>query len=398
LELNAAFADPRLDGRRSRRIETLCRANDGKGSPCDFISVHSYNAAPVTAAKLRRAKELALEVDPEFYSRLWVNSFESCPDWAPPPDSAAADSYLGSGYFSTWCADVTRRRLSAAAEDARYGFGETILTFWPWPNSNFRGHNNATQVIGVDDDGDGRKDREEVLALPILRFLGLLAQMNDHFWVLPERVVDGHVVSGFAARSLDKETLRLLVYSHDPQDVQARSRKQFTIQLELDGLNWTRADLREHQFDKDHNSYFHLARELRDRPPSAPKLRRPSAEEITALTAGLSSSDPAIQLATVKQAAGFDELPESVAAVAFQLHQSTRDESVRAAIEEAGKRMLNRQPGFPPRQVARVQQLSQLRVTSESRLDADPNGRFRVVVPVAANGANVVVLQKRRTD
>ena len=114
-----------------------------------------------------------MEVDSEYFAGLWVNSFESCPDWAPPPDTAAADSYLGSGYFSTWCADVTRRRLAAAAEDPRYGFGETILTFWPWPNSNFRGHNNATQVIGVDDDGDGRKDRDETVALPILRFLGL---------------------------------------------------------------------------------------------------------------------------------------------------------------------------------------------------------------------------------
>ena len=116
LELNAAFGDARLNGRRSRRVEDLCRAHDGKGSPCDFISVHSYNAAPLTAAKLRRAKELALEVDAEYFANVWVNCFESCPDWAPPPDVAAADSYLGNGYFSSWCADVTRRRLAAAAE------------------------------------------------------------------------------------------------------------------------------------------------------------------------------------------------------------------------------------------------------------------------------------------
>ena len=96
---NAALADTRLDGHRSKRVEDLGRATSGKGSPCDFISVHSYNAAPMMAAKLRRAKELALEIDADYFADLWVNSFESCPNWAPPPDVAAADSYLGNGYF-----------------------------------------------------------------------------------------------------------------------------------------------------------------------------------------------------------------------------------------------------------------------------------------------------------
>jgi hypothetical protein len=31
--LNAAFADKRLDGKRSRRVEKLCRANNGRGTP-----------------------------------------------------------------------------------------------------------------------------------------------------------------------------------------------------------------------------------------------------------------------------------------------------------------------------------------------------------------------------
>ena len=164
LPKNAAVADPRLDGRRSRRVEELCRTADGQGSPCDFISVHSYNASPVTAAKLIRAKELALEIDAEYYAGLWVNCFESCPNWAPPPDVAADDSYLGNGYFPTWCAEVARRLLARAAEDRRYAYGESLLTFWPWPNSNFGGHNDATRVIAVDDNGDGQPDREETVA------------------------------------------------------------------------------------------------------------------------------------------------------------------------------------------------------------------------------------------
>ena len=133
LPTNAAVADRRLDGRRSRRVEALCRGHDGKGSPCDFISIHSYNRAELMAAKLTKAKEVALEIDPVYYRTLWVNSHEACPDWMPPPDEAATDSYLGNGYFATWCVDVAHRQLEQAARDPRYGYGETILTVWPPP-------------------------------------------------------------------------------------------------------------------------------------------------------------------------------------------------------------------------------------------------------------------------
>ena len=148
IPLNAAVADRRLDGKRSRRVEALCRDHEGKGSPCDFISIHSYNRSEMMAAKLIRAKEMALEIDPEYYRALWVNSHESCPDWMPPPDEAAADSYLGNGYFPTWCADVVHRQLLQAASDPRYAYGETILTVWP-PPANFAGLNAVTRVLHV---------------------------------------------------------------------------------------------------------------------------------------------------------------------------------------------------------------------------------------------------------
>ena len=64
---NAAIADNRLDGKRSKRVESLCGAHSGKGVPCDFISIHAYNRAELMAAKLIGAKEMALEIDPEYY-------------------------------------------------------------------------------------------------------------------------------------------------------------------------------------------------------------------------------------------------------------------------------------------------------------------------------------------
>jgi hypothetical protein len=391
LELNAAFADQRLEGKRSQRVEELCNATGGKGSPCDFISVHGYNASEMLAAKLRRAKELALETDAEFFADLWVNSFESCPDWAPPPDAAAADSYLGNGYFSTWCADVARRQLAAAAEDARYGFGETILTFWPWPNSNFRGHNNATQVIAVDDDGDGKKDREQTVALPILHFLGLLARMGNRFWVLPEQIIHGHVVSGFASRGDD--AVSLLVYSHNARDTQSRSKADFKIHLTSSAIPWRDVRVSEYRFDKDNNSYYRLARQLRDRPTGGPNSRRPTAEQVASLLAGLASEDPAAQIAAVKKAAAFRDVPEAVLVAAMELHQATKEEDVRVAIEEAGRRVMTRQSCYDPNEIARIQELSQLCVTKSSTLAVETDGVLSLSFTVAANGVNFLVIE-----
>ena len=197
--LNAAFADRRLDGKRSRRVEALCRAHAGKGSPCDFISIHSYNRSELMAAKLIRAKEMALEIDPEYYRALWVNSHEACPDWMPPPDLAAVDSYSGNGYFATWCLDVVHRQLLQAARDPRYAFGETILTVWP-PPSNFTGINAVSRVLHVDDDGDGRGDRTVTVPMPIFHVLGLLSELGDRYWALPERLVTAAMSSADSPR------------------------------------------------------------------------------------------------------------------------------------------------------------------------------------------------------
>jgi hypothetical protein len=264
LPKNAAFADRRLDGKRSRRVEDLCRAHDGKGSPCDFISIHSYNRAEIMAAKLIRAKEEALAIDSEYYRTLWVNSHEACPDWMPPPDQAAADAYLGNGYFGTWCADVVYRQLLQAAGDSRFAFGETILTVWP-PPPNFAGINAVTRVIHIDDDGDGRGDRTVTVPMPIFHLLGLLSEMGDLYWVLPARIVGGHRVSGFASR--DQEgAIRVLLYSHHAQDTQSRSGALFDITLNLGRPGWKGpAKVREYHIDRDHNSPFRLARSLLDR-------------------------------------------------------------------------------------------------------------------------------------
>ena len=396
LAYNAAVADERLDGKRSRRVEDLCRGSGGKGSPCDFISIHSYNASEMTAAKLIRAKQIALETDAEYYADLWVNSFESCPNWAPPPDVAAADSYLGNGYFPTWCADVTRRQLAQAARDSRFAFGETILTFWPWPNSNFGGHNNATRVIAVDENGDGRKDREETVAMPILNFLGLLAGMGDAYRVLPERTVGGHVVSGFASKSDD--AVCVLLYSHNGRDTQSRSEAAFEITLDVGAVPWPEVRVKEHRFDKDNNSYYRLGRELRDRPPGGSSSRRRDPKEVQKLIADLTSGDRATELAAVKKAISFGEIPQGVVAAAIELYEATKHEEVRAAIREAVRQIQIAQVCYRSEEVARVRELSLVRVTNESSHAVGADGTLRLRPAVAGNGASFLVIEPAVPD
>ena len=268
LPLNAALADPHLAGKHSRRVETLCGKHSGKGSPCNFVSVHSYNRSEMMAAKLLLAKQTALAIDADYYRDLWVNSHESCPDWCPPPDEAAADSYLGNGYFSTWCVDVIARQLQQAAKDPRYAFGETLLTVWP-PLTDFTGLDAVTRILSCDGQGSGRNDRQTTIPVPIFHVLGLLADMGNRYWVLPQRQRGGHTVGGFASRD-EQGIVRIVLCAHHAQDTQSRSDAAFDVALEIDHLGWEGgARVEEYRFDRDHNSYFREGRALRQRAAQA---------------------------------------------------------------------------------------------------------------------------------
>jgi hypothetical protein len=262
LSRNAAVADHRLDGKRSRRVEALCREHGGKGAPCDFISVHLYNRSEMSAAKLLRAKELALEIDPEYYKMLWVDSHEACPDWMPPCDEAAGDVYRGDGYFVTWCADVVHRLLLRAAADPRFAYGETILTVWP-PPDNFAALNALTTVVHYRD--RNAPEQAVTLPMPIFHVLGLLSDMGERYWALPEWTAGSRVAGGFASCD-ELGVIRVLLYTHDAQDTQSRSDTSLHVNLDLTGLGWKgAASVQEYRFDRDHNSPFPLVKKKADK-------------------------------------------------------------------------------------------------------------------------------------
>ncbi|HWE37049.1 MAG TPA: hypothetical protein VG406_10820 [Isosphaeraceae bacterium] len=392
LPLNAAVADRRLDGQRSRRVEALCRAHNGKGSPCDFVSIHAYSRSEMMAAKLIRAKEVALEIDPDFYKNLRVNSHESCPDWMPPPDQAAADSYLGNGYFPSWCADVVHRQLLRAARDPRFAYGETILTVWP-PPDNFAGLNAITRVIHVDDDGDGRADRDVTVPMPIFHALGLLSDLGDRYWVLPQRVEAGNVVGGFASRD-DKGVVRLFLFAHHSEDTQSRSEAAFDLTVDLDHPGWTgRARVVEYRFDRDHNSPFRRIRGILDRPATQ---KGPDADRLAEVVKGLDGDDPAAQRRALDSISKLD-LPTRRASLeaVFRLAGRAKDPAVRDAAGALLRDALG-PAAYPAADVEAVRKACELEPTGSSSPSTQADGRLRLKVRVAANGCNVVVLRPER--
>ncbi len=381
LPLNAAFADPRLDGKRSARVTKLCGDHGGRGAPCDFISVHAYKPSQAMAAEIISAKETALEMDPKFYSELWVNSHESCPGWQPLPDPAFGDSYLGNGYFVTWCADVARRQLRRAVPDGRFAFGESILTYWPRPVQNFDGANDFVREIHVDDDGDGQRDRSITVAMPILHFLGLLAQMGDEYHVLPEQVIGGHVVSGFASRTGD--TVRLLLYSHSGLDTESRSDADFEVSVDLSGLDAQPVSVREYRFDKDHNSYFHLGRSLRD---------LQDVEGLDAAIRLLQSDSIEKQLDGLERLSRFGTKAKAAIGSIYQCLLKTQDNRLSAAAIAAIQRISAPQ-AYPADVVREVERRSHLRETGSARHIMSENGTLQLQARVSGNGANYLVIE-----
>jgi hypothetical protein len=407
LEENAAFVDARLDGKRSRRVEELCRKHDGQGSPCDFISIHAYNRSGMMATKLIRAKEMALEADAEFYREVWIDSHESCPNWSPPPDEAAADSYLGNGYFPTWCLDVVHGLVEKAAADPRYAYGESVITIWP-PPLGFAGAGTLARRLPVDDDRpfgggsaishrwDGLLDEDDptvTVPTPIFHALGLLSDLGPDYWVLPPEQAGGHTVSGFASR--DRQgVVRVALASHHAGDVQSRSDHAFRVTLELAGVSGDGpVRVTEHRFDREHNTYFTEAVRLRDR-SGTPADR----EEVEALTRILEEGDPAALREAFRRIRKLD--PGGLHAIAPALLEMAGDltdpelrEEARTVMQGVFATVAGSQPGYPREEVEEIVRLAELRPTAVTTVPHGPDGNLRVTLALSGNGANFVAIE-----
>lgn len=387
--VNHAYADDRLEGERSQRVEALTAANNGRGSPLDFLSIHIYNRSDTAADKLISAKRVALGIDADHYESLWINSHEACPDWAPPRDPAARDAYLGNGYFKTWSVDLVARQLRQADADPRYAYGETIMTVWP-PLDHFSGLNAFTRRVRVDRTGDGRADERLTVPVPAFHLITLLSDFHERFHVLPERVVDGQAVSGFASPG-DDGVLRVMLYAHHAGDTQSRSDASFEIDLRVAGLDAADGEMRvtEYRFDRAHNSYFEFAQARIGREGGDDaRLRR----ILTTLAEGDADDQAAALDALEALAAETDsQILARVADFARGADERELREHART-LADADLSRLGGDDALSPDEARELVSLAELQVTDERVVMGDGDA-LRLRVPLIGNGATVLHIE-----
>jgi hypothetical protein len=125
---------------------------------------------------------------------------------------------------------------------------------------NFAGLNAVTTVLRYQD--HNAAEQTATLPLPVFHLLGLLSDMGERYWVLPQHNLEGHVAGGFASRD-QQGTIRVLLFTHNAQDTQSRSGASFAVTLGLAGLDWIgTASVQEYRFDHEHNSPFELIKKI----------------------------------------------------------------------------------------------------------------------------------------
>ena len=274
VETNYVCADDRFAEQRAARVEAICAAHAGEGSPIDFVSIHEYRLAKDAVADLNRVRADALDVDSDYYHDLNVTCFECTPDWIPRHDPVSGRMYEGNGYFPTWCADWMQRLVAKAETDPRYARHESVLTVWPF-DYNGQGLSSITGLIRVDEDGDGREDRVATIKKGIFNYIELLAHLNRELAALP--VVDAEGVRISGVRSVG-DTHNILLYSHDLYDTESAEEQEFTIRMQLRGIPWNSCRIRRWRVDRDHSSPYHAYQALPEQSVYSPAQVRPLAE------------------------------------------------------------------------------------------------------------------------
>ncbi len=277
IELNAAFAEPRLLGSRSRRVEALAAANGGRGSPCDFISLHQYKHAAAAVAQLARAQQIAMAIDAPFFKALRVDAFESDPEWNPGDDPALHDLFLGNGYWPTWAADWTRRIVELAEQEPSFRGHEALLTVFP-SESNFSGVPVLASTV-TSRAADGAL-HESTIAKDIVGFLACTARLGTVLTPLrptgrrdpvdsadpTDDATRAPITSGFC--SVVGDEILVLLYGHDPLDLESRDARERPCRVTLRGSSLVAdraASLAVTELlaiDRDHGSPFRVVKPL----------------------------------------------------------------------------------------------------------------------------------------
>ena len=252
-----------LAGKRSRRVETLCRDHGGKGSPCNFVSIHSYDRSEMMAAKLIRAKEAALAIDPGYPGRL--GQFARVVSQLVPAARRSGRRQLpGRRLLLHLVRRCDRPPASAGGEEPRVCLRRDVLDGLAAAAESRRGEcRDARAAVRA-----GRARRKRPAGHGARADLPRAGAVVRHGRSLlaAASAATGRPRGGRLRRARRPRRCAGCAYRHHPQDTQSRSETAFDIGLAIDHLGWDGpARVEEHRFDKDHNSYFRELRDLRDR-------------------------------------------------------------------------------------------------------------------------------------
>lgn len=271
-EFNIVCTDPAFDGLRAARVQAECDTWGGKGSPMDWVSIHSYEHSDRVFLDQRQVKDDALAMDPERYAALGVFGNELAPHWAGGADPAANDIHRGNGYNPSWAGDWIQRLVAQARVDPRYRHHWSLLTGWP-SDYDAKGLVSWTAQLRIDDDGDGEQDRISTIKKAIFNFAEALARMNRQLDTLPERTVEGIRITGI--RSPAEGVHRVLLSAHDPFDTESSEPTEFSLTLNVSGLAWSSMSVRRWRIDRDHSSPYNAILGLPDSSPFSPEEAAP---------------------------------------------------------------------------------------------------------------------------
>jgi glycosyl hydrolase family 39 (putative alpha-L-iduronidase) len=255
-EKNFVCANPAFDGMRAARVDEICAAYGDKGTPLDFLSVHSYASAAAAAGIVEGVRDSSLSIDPSWFARLRVDSNETSPDWVPRRDPASQEMYRWGGFFSTWGADVFRRLLTGAVRDPRRAGGRSLVTVWPY-NYNFQGTASVVGQFRIDDDANGLLDRVVPVATPFFHLDHLASTMSHDLRPIRANRNAGVVLSGW--RSVEPNADKLMLYAHDPQDTGSEERGRWRVDLRLRNVRFPVAKVTEYRIDRTHGATRALA-------------------------------------------------------------------------------------------------------------------------------------------
>ena len=268
-ERNAVANEP-----ASQRVRALVSNNDGRGSPCDFVSLHEYKHAGFAIEQLKWARRTALSIDPDFFERLAVVSFETDPDWNPTRDPATRAMFLGNGFWPAWAADWTRRAIAAAFADPAFARHEALLTVWPL-DRNLSGIPTLSTLL--DERRADGLTRRVTIPKDVLHFLACLGWMGTDYFLLepaaarrdgadaPAEAAGGPELFGFGSHAGDE--LSLLIGAHAPLDPENRDAHLRRVELSLDHVPFERGVLDCYALDADHATIWPLVRDRLFDPP-----------------------------------------------------------------------------------------------------------------------------------